>query len=93
MLLQGALGTALVILPCASWGAVKAQECVTPGPCPPCRVSSEIRYRKQPWTLVKALIEKNAWGGVEEYFQHLGRPRALGTPMSLSPRAGRGGRL
>ncbi|XP_059574886.1 protein Aster-A isoform X1 [Alligator mississippiensis] len=35
------------------------------------RVSSEIRYRKQPWTLVKALIEKNAWGGVEEYFQHL----------------------
>ncbi|XP_077193080.1 protein Aster-A isoform X4 [Paroedura picta] len=35
------------------------------------RVSSEIRYRKQPWNLVKALIEKNAWSGVEEYFQHL----------------------
>ncbi|XP_033014040.1 protein Aster-A isoform X5 [Lacerta agilis] len=36
------------------------------------RVSSEIRYRKQPWNLVKTLIEKNAWSGVEEYFQHLG---------------------
>ncbi|KAL7981160.1 hypothetical protein Chor_005394 [Crotalus horridus] len=35
------------------------------------RVSSEIRYRKQPWTLVKTFIEKNAWSGVEEYFQHL----------------------
>uniref|UniRef100_A0A8D2IXH5 GRAM domain containing 1A n=1 Tax=Varanus komodoensis TaxID=61221 RepID=A0A8D2IXH5_VARKO len=35
------------------------------------RVSSEIRYRKQPWNLVKALIEKNAWSGVEDYFQHL----------------------
>ncbi|KAH0631355.1 hypothetical protein JD844_005647 [Phrynosoma platyrhinos] len=34
-------------------------------------VSSEIRYRKQPWNLVKTLIEKNAWSGVEEYFQHL----------------------
>ncbi|XP_074836959.1 protein Aster-A [Carettochelys insculpta] len=36
------------------------------------RVSSEIRYRKQPWPLVRALIEKNAWSGMEEYFQHLG---------------------
>ncbi|KAJ6663823.1 hypothetical protein lerEdw1_009902 [Lerista edwardsae] len=36
------------------------------------RVSSEIRYRKQPWNLVKALIEKNTWNGIEEYFQHLG---------------------
>ncbi|XP_061453987.1 protein Aster-A isoform X1 [Rhineura floridana] len=35
------------------------------------RVSSEIRYRKQPWNLVKTLIEKNTWSGVEEYFQHL----------------------
>uniref|UniRef100_A0ABM5ET28 Protein Aster-A isoform X2 n=1 Tax=Pogona vitticeps TaxID=103695 RepID=A0ABM5ET28_9SAUR len=35
------------------------------------RVSSEIRYRKQPWNIVKTLIEKNAWSGVEEYFKHL----------------------
>ncbi|XP_078511487.1 protein Aster-A isoform X1 [Lissotriton helveticus] len=35
------------------------------------RVSSEIRYRKQPWNLVKALIEKNTWSGIEDYFHHL----------------------
>uniref|UniRef100_A0A8C4WR38 GRAM domain containing 1A n=1 Tax=Gopherus evgoodei TaxID=1825980 RepID=A0A8C4WR38_9SAUR len=38
----------------------------------PVSVSSEIRYRKQPWNLVRALIEKNTWSGMEEYFQHLG---------------------
>lgn len=37
------------------------------------RVSSEIRYRKQPWSLVKSLIEKNSWNGIEDYFHHLGR--------------------
>lgn len=37
------------------------------------RVSSEIRYRKQPWSLVKSLIEKNSWSGIEDYFHHLGR--------------------
>ncbi|XP_044901744.1 protein Aster-A isoform X6 [Felis catus] len=36
------------------------------------RVSSEIRYRKQPWSLVKSLIEKNSWSGIEDYFHHLG---------------------
>ncbi|XP_029432341.1 protein Aster-A isoform X2 [Rhinatrema bivittatum] len=35
------------------------------------RVSSEIRYKKQPWNLVKALIEKNTWSGIEDYFHHL----------------------
>ncbi|XP_066575242.1 protein Aster-A isoform X2 [Amia ocellicauda] len=35
------------------------------------RVSSDIRYRKQPWSLVKALIEKNTWSGIEEYYRHL----------------------
>ncbi|XP_012585934.1 PREDICTED: GRAM domain-containing protein 1A [Condylura cristata] len=37
------------------------------------RVSSEIRYRKQPWSLVKSLIEKNSWSGIEDYFRQLGR--------------------
>uniref|UniRef100_A0A8I6AJF2 GRAM domain containing 1A n=1 Tax=Rattus norvegicus TaxID=10116 RepID=A0A8I6AJF2_RAT len=37
------------------------------------RVSSEIRYRKQPWSLVKSLIEKSSWTGIEDYFHHLGR--------------------
>uniref|UniRef100_A0A8C2ASM3 GRAM domain containing 1A n=2 Tax=Cyprinus carpio TaxID=7962 RepID=A0A8C2ASM3_CYPCA len=35
------------------------------------RVSSDICYRKQPWSLVKALIEKNTWSGIEEYYRHL----------------------
>ncbi|XP_037532033.1 protein Aster-A isoform X2 [Nematolebias whitei] len=35
------------------------------------RVSSEICYRKQPWSLVKALIEKNTWSGIEEYYRHM----------------------
>ncbi|XP_075402850.1 protein Aster-B isoform X1 [Tenrec ecaudatus] len=35
------------------------------------RVSTELRYRKQPWGLVKSFIEKNFWSGLEEYFRHL----------------------
>ncbi|XP_016147943.1 GRAM domain-containing protein 1A-like [Sinocyclocheilus grahami] len=34
-------------------------------------VSSDICYRKQPWSLVKALIEKNTWSGIEEYYRHM----------------------
>lgn len=47
------------------------------------RVSSEIRYRKQPWSLVKSLIEKNSWSGIEDYFHHLGRGwKVVGTGMT-----------
>ncbi|KAK6326187.1 hypothetical protein J4Q44_G00018320 [Coregonus suidteri] len=35
------------------------------------RVSSDICYKKQPWSLVKALIEKNTWSGIEEYYRHM----------------------
>ncbi|KAE8594527.1 hypothetical protein XENTR_v10019682 [Xenopus tropicalis] len=35
------------------------------------RVSSEICYRKQPWSLVRAIIEKNSWNGMEEHFSLL----------------------
>ncbi|XP_031716739.1 protein Aster-B isoform X11 [Anarrhichthys ocellatus] len=35
------------------------------------RVSTELRYRKQPWGLVKGFIEKNFWSGLEENFRHL----------------------
>lgn len=49
------------------------RQSLTPAPYPHPRVSSEIRYRKQPWSLVKSLIEKNSWSGIEEYFRHLGR--------------------
>ncbi|EMP26303.1 GRAM domain-containing protein 1B [Chelonia mydas] len=53
------------------------------------RVSSEIRYRKQPWNLVRALIEKNTWSGVEEYFQHLGLALAR-AEKTLLEESGRG---
>lgn len=35
------------------------------------RVSTELRYRKQPWGLVKSFIERNFWSGLDEYFKHL----------------------
>ncbi|KAM9255812.1 protein Aster-B isoform 1-T1 [Cariama cristata] len=35
------------------------------------RVSTELRYKKQPWGLVKSFIEKNFWSGLEDYFRHL----------------------
>uniref|UniRef100_A0A667WRX4 GRAM domain containing 1A n=1 Tax=Myripristis murdjan TaxID=586833 RepID=A0A667WRX4_9TELE len=41
------------------------------------RVSSDICYRKQPWSLVKALIEKNTWSGIEEYYRHMGESHGL----------------
>lgn len=37
------------------------------------RISTELRFRKQPWGLVKGLIEKNFWSGLEENFRHLGK--------------------
>lgn len=43
------------------------------------RVSTELRYRKQPWGLVKSFIEKNFWSGLEDYFRHLGE-HCLGAP-------------
>ncbi|MEQ2174997.1 hypothetical protein GOODEAATRI_013592, partial [Goodea atripinnis] len=35
------------------------------------RISTELRYRKQPWGLVKGFIEKNFWSGLEENFRQL----------------------
>uniref|UniRef100_A0A8C6YTX3 VASt domain-containing protein n=1 Tax=Nothoprocta perdicaria TaxID=30464 RepID=A0A8C6YTX3_NOTPE len=35
------------------------------------RVSSEVKYKKQPWGLVKSVIEKNTWGGIQENFKQL----------------------
>ncbi|KAB0399560.1 hypothetical protein E2I00_005441 [Balaenoptera physalus] len=42
-----------------------------------------IRYRKQPWSLVKSLIEKNSWSGIEDYFHHLERELAKAEKLSL----------
>uniref|UniRef100_A0A8D0G3Y9 GRAM domain containing 1C n=1 Tax=Sphenodon punctatus TaxID=8508 RepID=A0A8D0G3Y9_SPHPU len=32
------------------------------------RVSTDVKYRKQPWSLVKSVIEKNTWGGIHSFF-------------------------
>lgn len=37
------------------------------------RVSAELRYKKQPWGLVKGFIERNFWSGLDEYFRYLGK--------------------
>ncbi|XP_063812864.1 protein Aster-C isoform X2 [Pseudophryne corroboree] len=35
------------------------------------RVSSDVKYRKQPWGLIKTFIERNSWSGLEDYFKQL----------------------
>ncbi|XP_062983009.1 protein Aster-C [Elgaria multicarinata webbii] len=35
------------------------------------RISSDVKYKKQPWGLVKNIIEKNTWGGIKENFKQL----------------------
>uniref|UniRef100_A0A3P9HXT9 GRAM domain containing 1c n=1 Tax=Oryzias latipes TaxID=8090 RepID=A0A3P9HXT9_ORYLA len=35
------------------------------------RVHSDVKYRRQPWGLVKSFITKNSWSGIEDYFKHL----------------------
>lgn len=34
-------------------------------------VCTDVKYRKQPWGLVKTFIERNSWGGLEDYFKQL----------------------
>lgn len=36
------------------------------------RVSAEVKYKKQPWGLIKTVIEKNTWGLIQENFKQLG---------------------
>ncbi|XP_075053512.1 protein Aster-C isoform X2 [Mixophyes fleayi] len=35
------------------------------------RVSSDLKYKKQPWGLIKTFIEKNSCSGLEDYFKQL----------------------
>uniref|UniRef100_G3TJP8 GRAM domain containing 1A n=1 Tax=Loxodonta africana TaxID=9785 RepID=G3TJP8_LOXAF len=51
-------------------------------------VSSEIRYRKQPWSLVKSLIEKNSWSGIEEHSTGSLSSRFSEPSMDQGPGAG-----
>lgn len=36
------------------------------------RVYTNVKYKKQPWGVVKSFITKNSWSGIEENFRHLG---------------------
>ncbi|KAM9697141.1 protein Aster-C isoform 1-T1 [Dama dama] len=35
------------------------------------RVSTDLKYKKQPWAFVKSLIEKNSWSSLADYFKQL----------------------
>ncbi|XP_049732789.1 protein Aster-C isoform X2 [Elephas maximus indicus] len=47
--------------------------CIIPSSRQKCRlrVSTDLKYRKQPWGLVKSLIEKTSWRSLEDYFKQL----------------------
>nr|XP_023700931.1 GRAM domain-containing protein 1C isoform X2 [Paramormyrops kingsleyae] len=35
------------------------------------RVYTDVKYKRQPWGLVKSFIAKNSWSGLADYFRHL----------------------
>ncbi|KAJ3611237.1 hypothetical protein NHX12_021253 [Muraenolepis orangiensis] len=35
------------------------------------RVNTDVKYKKQPWGLVKSFITKNSWSGIEDYFKQM----------------------
>lgn len=74
--------------PFPSRGEEAAQEMADPVSGLFLRVSTELRYRKQPWGLVKTFIEKNFWSGLDDYFRHLGGC-CVGWP-ACCPRPGEG---
>lgn len=41
--------------------------------CCATRVYTDVKYKKQPWGLVKSFITKNSWSGIEDYFRQLGK--------------------
>ncbi|XP_057402087.1 protein Aster-C isoform X2 [Balaenoptera acutorostrata] len=41
------------------------------------RVSTDLKYKKQPWAVVKSLIEKNSWSSLADYFKQLGKKKEV----------------
>ncbi|XP_069801484.1 protein Aster-C isoform X2 [Dendropsophus ebraccatus] len=35
------------------------------------RVCTDVKYKKQPWGLIKTFIERNSWSGLEDYFKQM----------------------
>lgn len=58
------------------------------------RVYTNVKYKKQPWGVIKSFITKNSWSGIEDNFRQLGgcvgaarshrRPPSLSLSLSLS---------
>ncbi|XP_051882226.1 protein Aster-C [Pristis pectinata] len=53
------------------------------------RISTDVCYRRQPWSLVKSFIQKNSWSGLEDFFKHLESDllteEALHNPITADP--------
>ncbi|XP_061283174.1 protein Aster-C isoform X1 [Bos javanicus] len=47
--------------------------CIIPSSKQKCRlrVSTDLKYKKQPWAIIKSLIEKNSWSSLADYFKQL----------------------
>lgn len=39
------------------------------------RVYTNVKYKKQPWGLVKSFITKNSWSSIEDNFRQLGKKK------------------
>ncbi|XP_077149806.1 protein Aster-C isoform X2 [Ranitomeya variabilis] len=55
------------------------------------RVCTDVKYKKQPWGLIKTFIERNSWGGLEDYFKQLEldlvEEESLGSKLQESTKA------
>ncbi|XP_028824449.1 protein Aster-C isoform X2 [Denticeps clupeoides] len=56
------------------------------------RVYTDVKYKKQPWGLVKSFITKNSWSGLEDYFRHL-ESELLEEEAALTQGAGDAGKV
>ncbi|XP_063063544.1 protein Aster-C [Engraulis encrasicolus] len=56
------------------------------------RIYTDVRYKKQPWGLVKSFITKNSWSGLEEYFRRL-EAELLEEEVELTQGAGDAGKM
>ncbi|CAN2387744.1 GRAM domain containing 1C [Pristimantis euphronides] len=48
------------------------------------RICTDVKYRKQPWGLIKTFIERNSWSGLEDYFKQLESDLAAEESLGIS---------
>ncbi|KAA8580754.1 hypothetical protein FQN60_013712 [Etheostoma spectabile] len=56
------------------------------------RVYTDVKYKKQPWGLVKSFITKNSWSGIEENFRQL-EAELLEEEAEINQAGGDGGKM